>query len=82
MHIRRGTLPLCRTNGCYRYERSVASENTGASRTPQGVVATHVAGKGFVCGGGKRGHQHGPLANGRVRHVLPMTYDDGGEVGE
>ena len=68
-HVRAGTQPLCRVNGCFRYgyERSGGGESTGTARKSQGVVVTHVAGNVFVPGRGERGHQRAPLANGRVR---------------
>jgi len=65
-HVRNGTLPFCRRNGCYRYERHGGVELSGTARVPEGVVVTHVAGKVFREGTGKRGHQHAPLANGCV----------------
>ena len=77
-----GESPVCRKNGCYRYEQRGAAGKPGAARKSQQAVPTHVAGKVFVAGRGRRGHQHAPLANGRVRLIATKSYGDGLEVDE
>lgn len=73
-HIRAGTLPFCRRNGCHRYERRGGVALLVAARVSEGVADTHVAGKVFQNGSGQRGHQEAPLANGRVRRVRVTGY--------
>ena len=84
--VRTDTLPVCRRNGCYRYvgqrERSGGAKNTGTARSPQSIAIPAVACARYELGTGRTGHQHAPLANGRVKRVLAAGCVAGLTMGE
>ena len=75
-HVRAGTLPLCRTNGCHLCSRVVAHENSEIARKAKHHIKSHVAGKVFVLGRGARGQQAAPFATGKIRRCGVTTYTD------
>ena len=63
-HVRGDTLPLCRKNGCFRYEHLVDAGSAGTARKPKGVAATHVAGRVY-----DRSRKRGQVMRGRSQTV-------------
>ena len=69
--------PLCRINGCCRYNGfsicalnasgEVVFDDAWTARVPEGREGIDVESLVYQAGTGKRGHQAAPLANGRVK---------------